>query len=236
MASPQSRSDLARSVLIVDDHPMVRDVIRRAIRQRSKLRVVGECSNGIEALALCADLSPDVVVLDLGLPVMDGFEVIRRLRLQRLPVRILVLSDRHDRGTVLKCLRLGVDGYVEKTASVAEIAAGVAAVAAGTRVFSVDHQQVAHEELVRLARDYREAAGALASLTPREQETLALIAEGLTTRQVAGRLRISERTVESHAGALFKKLGVKNRVQLVARASQLRLLKADPQVREPVEN
>jgi len=212
------------SVLVVDDHPMVRDVIRQAIEDRANLRIVGESANGVDALAMSVDLSPDVLILDLGLPVMDGFEVIRRLRAEQSPVRILVLSDRHDKETVLKCLRLGVDGYLEKTASVAEIAAAVEAVAAGTRVFSVDHQQAAHEELVVLARRYGDAAKALTSLTRREQQTLGLLAEGLTTRQVGSRLGISERTVESHVRSLYKKLAVSNRVQLITRAAQLKLL------------
>ena len=177
-------------VLIVDDHPMVRQVIRRACEDRALLEIVGEAASGVEAIEKCVDLQPDVVVLDLGLPDLDGLEVIRRLREMSLPLRILVITGRDDRATVLSVLREGADGYLEKTGSVERIGAAIEAVASGTRLFSVEHRQVIQEEIGDVAR----------------------------------RLGISERTIESHISRLYQKLAVRTRVQALHRAAGLGLI------------
>jgi DNA-binding NarL/FixJ family response regulator len=214
-------------VLVVDDHPMVRDIIALACRERPRLRVVGEAGDGIEALELARNLRPDVIVLDLGLPRLHGFDVIRLLREEGLPVRILVVSAREDGAAVFAASRLGADGYLDKTGSVTEVAAAVEAVAAGTRVFSGEHERGAHDVLREIARRSREAARLGSSLTPREGQVLELIARGLTTRQAASRLGVSDRTVETHVGNIYEKLDVRTRVQAVRRATAFRLIDLD---------
>jgi DNA-binding NarL/FixJ family response regulator len=214
-------------VLVVDDHPMVRDIIALACRERPALRVVGEASDGLEALELARCLLPDVIVLDLGLPNLDGFQVIRLLRQDGLPIRILVVSARDDDAAVFESSRLGADGYLDKTGSVTEIAAAVEAVAAGTRVFSVQHEQGAHDTLREIARRSRETARLTSILTRREVEVLELIALGLTSRQTASRLGVSERTVETHVGNIYEKLDVRTRVQAMRRATAFRLVDLD---------
>jgi RNA polymerase sigma factor (sigma-70 family) len=211
-------------VLIADDHPMVRQVIRRACEDRAALQIVGEAAFGVEAIEKCIDLQPDVLVLDLGLPDLDGIEVIKRLRDMNLSVRILVITGRDDRATVLSVLREGADGYLEKTGSVDRIGAAIEAVASGTRLFSLEHRQVLQEEIGDIARRMREMASASANLSRRERQVLGLIGEGLTTRQMARRLGVSERTIESHISRLYQKLGVRTRVQALHRAAGLGLI------------
>jgi DNA-binding NarL/FixJ family response regulator len=212
-------------VVIVDDHPMVREIIALACNERPSLRVVGQAGDGFQALEECALLRPDVVVLDLGLPGLSGFDVLVRLREQFPSIRVLVVSGRDDPAAVFESVRLGADGYLEKTGSVDEIAAAVEAVGQGTKVFSVDHRRSVHVELGDLIRRSREAASLAARLTRREREILDLLAWGLSTRLMASRLGVSERTAEAHARSLYRKLGVRSRVQAVHRAAEMNLVK-----------
>jgi DNA-binding NarL/FixJ family response regulator len=218
-------SDRARfRVLIVEDHPMAAKVIGVACEHRESLEVVGVAADGLRALELVADLHPDVVVLDLGLPVMDGFEVIRALREEGSTVRIIVLTGQVGGRAVFESIRLGADGFAEKTGSIDEIAAAIEAVAGGTRVFSIEHRRQAGAQLGELVRSSREAIRISAALTARERQVLALLADGLSSRQMASRLSISQRTVESHIGNLYQKMGVRTRMHAVREAARLKLL------------
>jgi RNA polymerase sigma factor (sigma-70 family) len=211
-------------VLVVDDHPMVRTMVRLACDERNGLAVVGEAGNGNEALELAASLRPDVIVLDLILPGMSGLEVVGRLALEDSTARILVLTATDEKTAVFEALRLGVSGYVEKTASVDEIADAIEAVARGELVFSKELERQAQVQLGEFAKRARETARALARLTPRERQVLAVLAEGLSTRQIAKRLGLSARTVESHIGNIYEKLDVRTRVQALYRAAGLGLV------------
>jgi RNA polymerase sigma factor (sigma-70 family) len=211
-------------VLVVDDHPIVRAMVRVACDGRDRLAVVGEAGDGAEALRQAADLQPDVIVLDLILPGMQGLEVAQALIADESAARILVLTATDDKSAVFEALRLGVSGYVEKTASVEEIADAIEAVARGELVFSKELERRAQVQLGEFARKARETARALARLTPRERQVLALLAEGLSTRQIAKRLGLSDRTVESHIGNVYQKLDVRTRVQALYRAAGLGLV------------
>jgi DNA-binding NarL/FixJ family response regulator len=134
---------------------------------------------------------------------------------------------------VFEALRQGADGYIEKSGSVEDIAAAVEAVASGTQVFSIDQQRAAQAHLGDLVRRSREAARVAATLTPRERQTLDLIADGLTTRQIANRVSISQRTVETHIRNLYEKLDVRTRVQAIRRAAALNLIRLGRDSGEP---
>ncbi len=211
-------------VLIVEDHPVLREVVRIACDASPLLHVVGEAQTGEEAMEASRTLSPDVVLLDLTLRGMDGLEVARRLRRDGRPVKILVISGRTDDQTVFESVRAGVDGYLEKTSGVRYITDALVRVAAGERVFTRDQERAAIAELGRLARRAREASGLAGSITPRELEVLGHLSRGLTMRQVATRLGVSIRTVETHVAKLYRKLGASNRVQAIAKATDLRLI------------
>jgi DNA-binding NarL/FixJ family response regulator len=212
------------SVLIVDDHPMVRQIIALACARRSSLQVVGQAGDGFQALERGLDLRPQVVVLDLGLPGLSGFELLSRLRSALPATRFLVVSGRDDQAAVFECVRRGASGFLGKTGSVDEIAAAVEAVGQGTAVFSVAHQRAVRAELGDLVRRARESAGVAARLTRREREVLELMARGLGARLIAKRLGLSERTVEGHTLTLFRKLEVRTRLQAIQRAAQMNLV------------
>jgi DNA-binding NarL/FixJ family response regulator len=219
-----SGAELIR-VLVVDDHPMVREIVALACNERASLQVVGQARDGWEALEQCELLHPDVVVLDLGLPGLSGFDVLVRLREQSPSTRVLIVSGRDERAAIFESVRLGADGYLEKTGSVDEIAAAVEAVGQGTKVFSVDHRRAVHVELGDLITRSRQAASLAARLTRREREILDLLAWGLSTRLMASRLGVSERTAEAHTRSLYRKLGVRSGVQAVHRAAEMKLVK-----------
>lgn len=225
MAAPGTPKRAAPArVLVVEDHAVLRGVVRMACEDSPALEVVGEARSGEEALAACRSLRPDVMVLDLSLPDLDGVEVTRRLRAEAVPVRILVLTGRADDQTVFESLRAGADGFLEKTVGVRYIAAAVERVAAGERLFTPEQERAAVVELGRHARQAREVSGIRSLLTPRELEILEYARYGFTMRQIASRLGLSPRTVETHVAKLYKKLGVRNRVQAVSRASALGLI------------
>lgn len=210
-------------VVVVDDHPLIRDVVKFACSARDDVRVVGEAADGPAALEVCERVRPDVVLLDLGLPGIDGLEVMRRLREAARGERVLVLSGRDDPEAVLEAIRAGASGFLEKTASLDRVVGAIAAVAAGADAFPDDVRRRASDHLADVADRARRGAAAASTLTRRERQVLDLVAEGLTSRQIAVRLGVSERTVETHVGSLYGKLGVRTRVQAVTRAAALGL-------------
>lgn len=223
---PGSGSALAPArVLIVEDHPVLRGVIRLACEHAPELEVAGEVADGESALEACRTERPDVVVLDLTLPgKVQGLDLARQVRAEKLPVRILVLTGRTDERALFESVAAGVDGYLEKTAGMRFIAEALTRVARGERVFTPEQERGAVVELGRRARQAREISDVRASLTARELEILEYVSLGLTVRQVATRLGLSPRTVETHIAKLYRKLGVRNRVQALSRAASLGLI------------
>jgi DNA-binding NarL/FixJ family response regulator len=211
-------------IVLVDDHPMIRRMVRLACQERPGLEVVGEASSGPEAIELCRRLNPDMVVLDLVLPHMHGFEVIRRLREEGSRARILVLTGSDEWGALLESVRLGVNGFIEKTADPDEIADAIHLVAVGTSAFGPAQERAAKLQLLEKARRARRRGEVAAMLTPRERQILGLIAKAMTTRQMATRLKISQFTVEAHIANLYSKLGVRGRVEAAQRANELGLV------------
>jgi DNA-binding NarL/FixJ family response regulator len=212
------------TVLLVDDHPMLRKIVRVSCDELPNLEVIGEAADGAAALDLFAQTHPDVVVLDLGLPGMSGLDVARRMKSERPEAKVLILSGRIDQQSLLDSMRAEVDGYLEKTSRIENIAHAIEAVARGRNLFTDEQERLAYGQLRTMVRRAREISRVEAKLTPREVEVLQLISEGMTTRQMATRLTMSQRTVESHISKLYRKMGVGSRVQAVAKASELGLL------------
>jgi DNA-binding NarL/FixJ family response regulator len=188
--------------------------------------MVGELDNGSSALEACRELAPDVILLDLSLPgELQGLDLARAIRGEGLPVRILVLTARTDQEALFESVILGVEGYLEKASGVRVIADALSRVAGGERVFTQAQTRGAVAELSRRAKQAREQTGAPANLSAREVEVLEHAARGFTVGQIARRLELSPRTVETHLGNAYRKLGVGNRVQALARASELGLIR-----------
>jgi DNA-binding NarL/FixJ family response regulator len=204
-------------------HPVVRSVIDLACRE-ADVTVSAKVETALAAIEACRARTPDLLILDLELPDADGFRVLGDLGDEDRPEAILVLSDRADGDLVLRALRLGVRGYVTKAEGLRGLSGTIRRVLAGERVIAPGLEQDAVLALGRFARRAREGAEVAADLTSREQQVLELLSEGHTMRQIATRLSISPRTVETHVAKLYRKLGVRTRVQAVSRAATLGLV------------
>ena len=163
-----------------------------------------------------------MAVLDIALP--DGLDAIRGLNDRQLVDIVVVLTDRTDGASVMEALRAGVEGYLVKSSALPTVGAQIQRVLSGERVISPEVQRIAVSELGAFARMAREGSAVRASLTPREHEVLLLLSRGLTMRQMATRLGISPRTVETHVAKLYRKLDVRTRIQAVSRAVSLGLI------------
>jgi len=211
-------------VLVVDVHPVIRGVARLACAGSDDLELVAEAVDAGEALIAVTALSPHVVILDLDLPDDGGRDTMERLNEARYPGAVLAMSDRSDGAAVLEALKLGVQSYLIKGTALRALADAVRRTAAGERLIDPDLEQGAVMELGRFARKAREGSETAAKLTQREHEILGYISEGLTMHQIGTRLGISPRTVETHVSKLYRKLGVRTRVQAVRRAANLGLI------------
>ena len=210
-------------VLIADDHPVFRGVVALTCTASDVLELVGEASSADELMGMVAELRPDVVVLDVDLP-GGGIETIAALRAGGFEGRILVLTGRVAGVSVLGSLRAGADGYVERSRGLRSIGSSILRVSLGERLLDQDLERAAASELGQVARVAREGSAAAQVVTERELEILRLVSEGLTMGSIGRRLGISARTVESHLSKLYRKLGVRTRVQAVSKAAWLGLI------------
>jgi DNA-binding NarL/FixJ family response regulator len=208
-------------LLIVDDHPVVRDGLGGMCRSDPGLEVAGEAGNGAEAVILAERLCPDVILMDLRMPVMDGVTAIRELAGRGVAARVLVLTTYDTDRDVLPAIEAGATGYLLKDAPRAELLRAVRAAATGQAVLS---PAVA----ARLMHQVRAPgpAGVSEPLSQREIEVLELVASGTTNREIAAKLFISEATVKTHLLHLYRKLGVTDRAAAVAAAFRHGLLRA----------
>ncbi|MFJ2861430.1 response regulator [Kitasatospora sp. NPDC087314] len=202
-------------LLLVDDHPVVRDGLRGMFTAAPGFEVVGEAGDGAEALVLVAALRPDVVLMDLRMPRMDGVTAIREMAERGLPGRVLVLTTYDTDADVLPAVRAGATGYLLKDAAREELFHAVREAARGASVIA---PTVAAKLLGQVRAPAREP------LSPRELEVLELVASGATNREAAARLFISEATVKTHLIHVYAKLDVKDRASAVAAAYNLGLL------------
>ncbi|MEV6349426.1 response regulator transcription factor [Actinoplanes sp. NPDC051851] len=205
-------------LLIVDDHPVVRDGLRGMFTGDDRFTVLGEAGDGREALAVAAAVSPDVVLMDLRMPVMDGVTTIRELKAAGSAARVLVLTTYDTDSDVLPAIKAGATGYLLKDTPREELFRAVLAAHRGESVLA---PSVAGRLMGRLRNPEKEP------LSQRELEVLTLIARGCSNRETAGRLFISEATVKTHLLHAYAKLGVRDRAAAVATAFERGLLGRD---------
>jgi DNA-binding NarL/FixJ family response regulator len=193
-------------LLIADDHRLLREGLRALLERRSDIEVVGEAGNGRQAVALCMSLSPDIVVMDVGMEDLNGIDATRQIVASSGRVRVIALSMHSDSRYVLKMLEAGASGYVLKAAAGDELLRAVDAVHRGDKYLSSEITGSLVEDYVRLQRVG--PVSAERSLGGREREVLQLVAEGRRSSEVARLLHISAKTVEAHRRNIMKKLGV----------------------------
>jgi DNA-binding NarL/FixJ family response regulator len=198
-------------ILIVDDHPIVRDGLKGMLDGLPEFEVVGEAADGSQAVELARQLSPQVVLMDLRMPVMDGVEAITRIRASRLQTCVLVLTTYDTDADILRAIEAGATGYILKDAPREELYRAIRATAAGQSYLS---PSVASRLMGKLR------APAESALSQREADVLTWVAKGSSNKEIAQHLHISEATVKSHLLHIFSKLGVNDRTQAVTLAVQ----------------
>jgi DNA-binding NarL/FixJ family response regulator len=198
-------------LLIVDDHAIMRDGIRALLGLNSDIEIVGEAETGQEAVQKALDLSPDVIVMDVAMPDMDGIEATRRIMKENPKAKILILSQYNAPEYILSAIKAGSAGYVPKRALGSELVTAIRAVNRGE---SFLHPSAA-SAVIKDYRDKAQDGDAFEQLTPREREILKLIAEGMTSQEIGTKLFISLKTVTGHRNKLMTKLGLHNRSELV---------------------
>ncbi|MFC1932414.1 response regulator [Chloroflexota bacterium] len=200
-------------VLVVDDHTVVRDGICALLTLTGDIEVVGEAANGSEALKLVTELEPNVVLMDIAMPIMGGLEATRRICKEFPETRVLVLTQYDDKEYVFPVIKAGASGFISKVAVSSELASGIRAVYHGDSYLSPSVARL-------LVEDYQRGGGRVnhdpyEQLTDRERDVLKLVAEGYTTQQIADMLVVSPKTVEGHRTNLMAKLDIHNRTELV---------------------
>ena len=202
-------------VLVVDDHPVLRSGLAQLLEQAEGIELVGLAADGAEGIELALSTRPDVVLMDLQMPGLDGVEATSRILSSCEGTRVVVLTSFSDRERILDALDAGATGYLLKDAAPDELLRGIHAAAAGQAPLAPK----AATELLAERRDVRPAT----ELTPREREVLVMVAEGLPNKLIARRLEISEKTVKAHLTRIFERIGVSDRTQAALWAERHRL-------------
>ena len=208
-------------VLIADDHTIVREGIRSLLEARDDISVVGEASTGTEAIEKTETLKPDVAIIDISMPILNGLEATLRIKKSVPQCKVLVLTMHENKESVRQVLRAGASGYIVKKSAASQLFDAIHAVFKGEAFFSPSISRM-------LLDEYREEAGPIdKTLSLREREVLQLVAEGYGNREISDLLHISVKTVEGHKDNIRKKLGVQDKTGLVKYAIQQGIIHVD---------
>lgn len=211
-------------LIVVDDHTLFRRGLVGILEEMPEFQVVGQANDGVQALPLIEQELPDIVLLDLNMPVLDGITTLREIRARRIPVRVLMLTISQSDTDLLDAIRAGADGYLLKNTEPEDLRKGLQRIAEGLGVLS---PEVTGPVLRAVNRFGENEQGTL--LSDRELEVLNCLVDGLTTIQTASRLFISENTVKTHVRHIFEKLEVSNRAEAVGKSLQMGLIKRHDQ-------
>ena len=211
------------TVLIADDHGVVRKGLRLLLEQYPELAVIGEAANGREAVTMAAALSPQIVVLDVAMPILNGIEAAEQILKVNSKTGIIILTMHADESYLLRALNVGVKGYLLKESAEEDLLLAIKAVANGKPFFSRAINETLLEDYMRMLKQ-QGLSDTFDLLTAREKEVLQLLAEGKTNKEVAQLLDVSPYTVESHRTNLMQKLGIHNTAEIVLYAVRKRLV------------
>jgi two-component system response regulator NreC len=201
-------------IVLADDHAVMRTGLRLVLERQADFAVVGEASDGREAVALVQRETPDVLVMDIGMPNLNGIEAARQVGAAAPQVAVVILSMHSDEAYVLRALKAGARGYLLKESAESDLIAAIRAVHAGKAFFSPAVSRMLVEDYVRQLQD-REIEDSYELLTTREREILQLVAEGKSNKEVAAILNLSLYTIETHRGNLMEKLGLHTVPELI---------------------
>lgn len=202
-------------VILADDHALIRQGLRSMLETSDQVEIVAEASNGLELISLVAEHSPQVVVVDIRMPDMDGLEAVRRIRADHPAVKALMLTVHDEQSYVHEAIRSGASGYLLKTVSAEELIKGIMAVAAGKAML---HPSITRHLINEFAEMARGQAKPPKELSKREQDVLQLLAYGKSNKEIAKALGIGAQTVKTHVSHIFTKLGAADRTGAVALA------------------
>ncbi len=212
------------TLLLADDHPIVRQGLRHLLERESEFHIVGEAGDGVAALQLVELLKPDILVLDIMMPGLNGLEVLRRTRKISPSTHTIILTMQSANAYLIEALKIGAAGYLLKETGPSELVNAVHEVLKGNRFLSANLAKLFQDDKLNIGDV---PADAYRTLTAREREILQLTVEGLTSSEIGKKLKISPRTVEEHRSNLTNKLGIKNQADLIRFAIKHGLLPMD---------
>ena len=211
-------------ILSADDHGLVRRGIREVLHSRPGWRVAGEATNGREAVAKAIELRPDVAVVDVGMPELDGIEAARQIRESVPETKILVLTINESESVIRRALDAGVDGYLLKSDLTVCLPKAVGAIVAGKRFLAPKVSEIVLEGFLKPKSSQQPGGGKATRITPRETEIIRLLAEGKSNKEIASLLQITVRTIESHRAKIMLKLGIHSLAELIHFAMRERIV------------
>lgn len=197
------------SILIADDHSMIREGLKQLLELEQNFNVIGFADNGRKAIDKINELHPDILLLDVNMPVLGGIETLAEIRKNNINVKVIMLTIHNEREYLIKAVELGCDGYILKESDSDELKNAIYNVYEGKRYIQPNMTPILNSYLASKAEDDKKLVG----LTKREIQVLKLVAEGMFNRDIAERLEISERTVKNHIANIFKKIQVSDRTQ-----------------------
>ena len=200
---------MAIRIMITDDHSMIREGLKNLLELDGEIEVIAEAENGEDCLKKLETITPDVLLLDINMPKLNGLEVLQNLKMRKSKINVLVLTVHNEVEYLMKAVDIGVSGYILKDSESSELKKAIFAIANGETYIQPNLIPVLNSKMIEKNRD----EGKIDSLTKRELEVLKLLAVGMYNKEVAEKLNISERTVKNHVSNIFKKLEVTDRTQ-----------------------
>lgn len=209
------------NVMIADDHSLIREGLKQLLEFDGTIKVVGEASNGVECLDKLNTYSPDVLLLDINMPEMNGIEVLEKMKDANSKIKVLILTVHNEMDYLMKAVEIGVDGYILKDSESSELKKAISAVKDGENYIQPSLIPALNNQLVNRDTDKDK----ISSLTNRELEVLVQVANGMFNKEIAMNLNISERTVKNHISNIFKKIDVSDRTQAAVFAIKNNIIK-----------